>query len=149
MAYSYYNPTMQLQVGVKAFLKNKDGQYLMLKRSAKKYPNIKGHWDNIGGRINPGITLLKNLAREIKEETNLDLIDTPRLIAAQDILRVPGKHVVRLTYIGVIEGNPKLDSEEIEEFRWMSFSEITQLDDLDYYMQELFLDADIVAMLKE
>jgi len=34
-----------LQVGVKALLKNKQGKYLLLKRSSVKYPEVEGHWD--------------------------------------------------------------------------------------------------------
>src|SRR3989344_8931904 len=89
-----------LQVGVKILLKNKDGKYLLLRRSLKKYPEIQGRWDIVGGRINPGSTLLENLKREVKEETGLTLTGTPRLLAAQDILRNNGRHVVRLTYLG-------------------------------------------------
>ena len=55
-----------LQVGVKAFLKNKDGKYLLLQRSSLKYADTKGAWDIVGGRIEPGTPLLDNLKREIK-----------------------------------------------------------------------------------
>jgi len=42
-----------LQVGVKVLLKNKAGQYLLLRRALEKYPEIQGRWDIVGGRINP------------------------------------------------------------------------------------------------
>lgn len=40
---------MELQVGVKVLLKNKEGNYLLLRRSLKKYPGVKGRWDIAGG----------------------------------------------------------------------------------------------------
>lgn len=126
-----------LQVGVKAFLKNPEGKYLLLKRSAIKYPESPNKWDIAGGRINPGSPLLENLKREIKEETGLDLTSTPKLISAQDILKVPGKHVVRLSYIALIEGEIILDTEEHEEYRWVTIDEMKKMDNLDQFVKEV------------
>ena len=135
------NDSTQLQVGVKALLKNSEGKYLFLHRDTKKYPEVKTKWDIVGGRINPGQSLLENLKREIKEETKLDLIKQPTLIAAQDILRVPGRHIVRLTYIGEISGDPILD-EEHDEYKWLDIAEIKNLseNELDSYFRELLND---------
>lgn len=127
---------MELQVGVKALLKNKDGKYLLLRRSPEKYPEAGATWDIVGGRIDPGSTLLENLKREIKEEIGLDLNDEPKLIAAQDILRVPGRHVVRLTYTAHIDGEPQLDGDHTE-FKWFTAPELKNLENLDDYFKEL------------
>lgn len=126
-----------LQVGVKAFLKNTRGEYLVIKRSSKKYPNALGKWDIVGGRINPGTKLLDNLAREIDEETGLKIIGEPKLVAAQDILNVPGKHIVRLTYVCIADGEVKLDIEEHDEFRWLTKQELQKMEDFDVYAKEL------------
>ena len=99
-----------LQVGVKILLKNKEGKYLLLRRSLEKYPEIKGRWDAVGGRIEPGTSLMDNLRREVREETALTIVGMPTLIGGQDILRVPGKHIVRLTYMGEAEGEIVLDT---------------------------------------
>ncbi|MFH0891083.1 MAG: NUDIX domain-containing protein [Candidatus Liptonbacteria bacterium] len=139
-----------LQVGVKVLLKNKEGKYLLLRRSPEKYPDVKDPWDIVGGRINIGTPLLENLKREIKEETQLDLIAEPRLVAAQDILR-PGKpgqsagrHVVRLTYVAEIEGKPVLD-EDHTDYGWFTIEEMKALGgQLDKYFGEL-LDREIVS----
>jgi ADP-ribose pyrophosphatase YjhB (NUDIX family) len=132
---------MELQVGVKALLKNKEGKYLLLKKSKKKYPSMRGWWDMPGGRIDPGTSLFENLKREIKEETNLDLRKEPKLIAAQDILHMPGKHVIRLTYIGTIDPSAGsglvIDTSEIEEYAWLTLEEIKNHEDLDIFLQEL------------
>ncbi len=133
---------MELQVGVKALLKNNNGKYLFLQRSPEKYPEAEQTWDIVGGRINPGTPLLDNLKREIKEETGLDLVDTPRLVAAQDILRVPGRHVVRLTYVGTIDGEPVLDGDHTG-FVWLTMEEMRAHPALDRYVRALLEHGDM------
>lgn len=91
---------IKLQVGVKIFLQNEDGKYLLVKRSSEKYKMVSGNWDIVGGRIDPGSKLIDNLRREVMEETQLTITSEPILIAAQDIIPSPEKHIVRLSYIG-------------------------------------------------
>ncbi len=54
---------MELQVGVKILLKNSEGEYLLLRRNPKKYPEVGAKWDIVGGRIVAGTSLLENLRR--------------------------------------------------------------------------------------
>ena len=129
---------MELQVGVKILLRNKEGKFLLLHRNWDKYPEVKkdNSWDIVGGRINMGTPLLDNLKREIFEETKLNLTEEPKLVAAQDILR-PDKHVVRLTYVGQIEGEPVLD-EYHDSYKWVTPEEIKNEASLDQYFKEVF-----------
>lgn len=107
---------------------------MLLHRSAEKYPEVTNPWDIPGGRIEPGSPLMENLKREIREETGLEFIWEPRLIAAQDILK-SDKHVVRLTFAGEIEGMPKLD-EEHDDFKWCELSELDLMEGLDSYLKQ-------------
>lgn len=128
---------IKLQVGVKIFLKNEEGKYLLVRRSMEKYKGVKGSWDIVGGRIEPGSKLIDNLRREVHEETQLEIVSEPILIAAQDIIPNPEKHVVRLTYIGQTRGEPVLDTTENVEYRWLSLAEIAEQEDLDIYVEEV------------
>lgn len=131
---------MELQVGVKVLIKNKSGKYLLVLRSTLKYPEVKQpKWDVVGGRIVSGTPLLENLKREVKEETGLKLLRVEKILAAQDILRVAGKHVVRLTYLGWADGKIKLDEEENTEYKWFSLSEMKKIPkkNLDIYFAEV------------
>ena len=125
-----------LQVGVKVLLKNEAGKYLLLHRSVEKYPEVKGRWDIVGGRIEPGTALLDNLQREVKEETDLAIVGVPTLVAAQDIVR-PGRHVVRLTYLGEAQGEIILDTTENDAFAWYTREELEHLADVDVYFKTL------------
>jgi ADP-ribose pyrophosphatase YjhB (NUDIX family) len=135
-----------LQVGVKILLKNPEGKYLLMRSNPKKYPEKGARWDIVGGRINPGATLIENLKREVLEESSLELKAEPQLIAAQDILRVPGRHVVRLTYVGTISGEPVID-EESTEWKWFVAKEIKALtfEELDVYFKEL-VDTGVIVL---
>lgn len=136
---------MILQVGVKIFLKNPEGKYLLVRRSRAKYGKVDGEWDIVGGRIDPGTGLIENLKREVREETQLEIISEPRLVAAQDIIPNEEKHVVRLSYIGETEGEPVLDTEENTEYRWMTLSEMQSGENVDAYVRKI-LDAGLLGV---
>lgn len=125
-----------LQVGVKALLRDARGRFLLLHRSAAKYPDVRDNWDIPGGRIHPGKSLLENLGREIAEETGITTLGTPRLVAAQDIIR-EDKHVVRLTYAAEARGNVILDKEENDDFRWVTKKELSEMSNLDQYVRAI------------
>lgn len=126
-----------LQVGVKILLYNKVGKYLLLRRSLGKYPDILGRWDIVGGRIEVGTPVIDNLHREVHEETGLRIVGQPVLVAVQDILRVPGKHVVRLTYIGQAKGKVRLSDDEHDDYQWFSSEEILTHPDFDVYAKAI------------
>lgn len=128
---------MILQVGVKAFLKNKEGKYLLVHRNPEKYKNIKGSWDIVGGRIDLGTHLIDNLKREVREETQLEIISEPQLIYAQDIIPNTERHIVRLTYTAQTRGEPILDTSENIEYKWLSFEELKKQENLDIYVKEI------------
>lgn len=125
-----------LQVGVKIFLKNRQGKYLLLKRSPKRYPEIKNNWDIPGGRIIPGTSLIENLKREVFEETKLEILGEPRLISAQDIIRGKERHIVRLTYTGKVSGEAILDDDHID-FKWLTILEMKKSKKIDEFTREV------------
>src|SRR5687768_9192924 len=131
---------MELQVGVKIILRNKEGKYLLMLRSADKYPDAGAKWEIAGGRINPGTLLIENLKREVKEETGLEVQDELKFLAAQDIIR-SHKHIVRLTYSGFADGEVKL-SDEHTEYRWLSREELMKIEPIDPILKEVFIKGD-------
>jgi len=126
-----------LQVGVKIFLRNAEGKFLLVRRSSKKYPGVPGNWDIVGGRIKYGTRLIENLRREVMEETGLEIKSEPVLLCAQDIISETYGHIVRLSYVGETAGEPVLDKEENIEYKWLTVEEIKQQEDLDIYVKEV------------
>lgn len=133
----------QLQVGVKAFIRNEKGQYLVLEKPAHKSGYHPQMWDIVGGRIDPGTDLVQNLAREIKEETGMAIDDSfpPKLLGAQDII-LPSSHIVRLTYIAKAIGEVKISSEHLS-FKWVTGQELSEEPNLDRYVKVL-LDSGVL-----
>ncbi len=128
---------MDLQVGVKIILRNKEGKYLVILRSAIKYPEAGAKWEIPGGRIDPGTALAENLKREVMEETGLELTTTPKLIEAQDIFnKVKNKHIVRLTYMGDGDGDVKL-SDEHTDYKWISWEDFLKIEPIDPVLKEV------------
>ena len=125
-----------LQVGVKVLLNDGTGRYLVLRRSPQKYPEVEQPWDIPGGRIDPGSPLLDNLRREVHEEAGLEITGEPRLIMAQDILRIPERHVVRLTYVAEVDATEVTLSEDHTESAWLKPDELLQLEGLDSYANQ-------------
>ncbi|MEK7170065.1 MAG: NUDIX hydrolase [Patescibacteria group bacterium] len=125
-----------LQVGVKVFLKERFGNYLLLKRSPVRYPNIKNLWDIPGGRIIPGTTISENVKREVFEETGLPIDGELKLVGVQDIIRLPEKHIVRLTFSATTSGAPVLNEEHLE-FKWVTLKEMKELRELDEFTREI------------
>lgn len=128
---------IKLQVGVKIFLKNSEGKYLLLKRNSLTYANVRGEWDIVGGRIDPGTPLMDNLRREVTEETQLSILSEPKLLDAQDIIPNAEKHVVRLSYTGHTEGEPVLDINENTEYAWVTMEQLKTWENLDVYVKEI------------
>ncbi|MDB5238154.1 MAG: GDP-mannose mannosyl hydrolase [Candidatus Kaiserbacteria bacterium] len=130
---------MELQVGAKILLKNKEGKYLLIKRSADEKHGV-GKWDIPGGRLEAEMSLMDNLVREIREETGFSHDTKPVFLTVQDMMW-PDRHVIRLVYTGIAEGDPVL-SHEHTEFKWMTAEEIKKMTDLEFdrYLSPLFAD---------
>lgn len=125
---------MELQVGVKAIIRDPRGNILLLRR-AKPVNNGEIVWDIPGGRIAASEDLVGALRREIAEETGLILLGAPKPIAAQDIF-TPLYHIVRITYeASVAASNVKL-SEEHDAAEWVTRENMKNID-VDPYIIEL------------
>lgn len=134
---------MELQVGVKALIKDHAGRFLFLKRALPYKGEATPRWETPGGRIEPGEPIWEALAREIKEETGLTMKGAPKIIYAQDILRINEKHIVRLTFEAMIEpGEIKLDTSDPngthhDDYAWIAPDEIKNLYH-DLYLTPVF-----------
>lgn len=130
------SPTLQVGVKMLAIYK---GKFLIARRSDKAYKGVQGTmWDIPGGRIDPTFSLSENLQREIQEEVGLELSEenwkNSALLDAQDIwVSAKNLHVIRLTYVGKVEGEIAL-SHEHDEFILANYAEMLEIFDADNFI---------------
>ena len=106
-------------MGLGVILVNSEGKILVGKRKGSHAQK----WSIPGGHLEPGHTFEFDAAREVKEETDLD-IEHPRVIAVTNNLetyREEGKHSVSIIlladrYSGVLNNT---EPDKCEEWRWV------------------------------
>ena len=131
---------MNLQVGVKALIRNSNGEYLFIRRSTTLATDTtEPSWDIPGGRIESDEYLLEVLRREVQEEIGHDVQSAPMLIKAQDIfVTAKDLHVVRLTYMLVEDIEDIILSDEHEEYVWVHESQLETVN-AEPYLAEVLL----------
>ena len=130
---------MDLQVGVKALIKNSNGEYLFIRRSTMLATDTsEPSWDIPGGRIESDEYLLEALRREVQEEIGHDVQSAPMLIKAQDIfVTAKDLHVVRLTYMLTEDIEDIILSDEHEEYVWVHESQLETVNAEPYLAEAL------------
>lgn len=130
---------------------NKDGKYLILKRALDKkvWP---GKWTVPGGGLTvddyintPKTTkdiwyyaLEKNLRREVKEETNLE-IDKIRYLLDLVFIRSDNIPVITLSFLAEYKGGEVKLSEEDIDYAWVSVEEAKNYDLIEGILNEIKL----------
>lgn len=129
---------MDLQIGVKVLIQNLEAQFLFIKRQQVMESETSTSWDIPGGRIHPDEALLEGLSREVSEETGINGLNQVELIDAQDIfVESKNKHVVRLTYTATMEVGTIRLSDEHQDFKWVSATQLSAVDVEPYLRQTL------------
>ena len=103
----------------------RDGRILLAKRAEGGLSP--GCWSIPGGAIELGETVEDALVREIKEELNVELV-SHKLWNAYSVMHEDFQ-VVALYYVGEVEGDFVVDSNEVTEVKWFELNEeILELD---------------------
>jgi 8-oxo-dGTP diphosphatase len=116
----------------KAIIQNED-KFLILKRSksAKGYP---GHWDFAGGKLEHSENHKVALAREVKEETSIDI-----LVEESNFVYVENEKAFAYIILFNCEKNSgeiKISNEHTE-FKWVTKDEALKLK-LEPYLKAFF-----------
>jgi ADP-ribose pyrophosphatase YjhB (NUDIX family) len=100
----------------------KDGTLLMVRR--KNEPG-QGLWSIPGGRLELGEYISAAVAREVKEETGLDV----EVLELLGIFEVPGDpHYVMLDHIASHDGDDEpVAGDDVDDVRWVPFGGISEL----------------------
>ena len=115
-------------LGVGAVVWNRQNEVLLIRRAN---PPRRNEWSLPGGRVEFGETLRNALAREIREETGLDieilgLVDVAELVC-DAAAGAEDRHYVLVDFCAMaLPGDPVAGSDALEA-RWFSLTEIDAL----------------------
>ncbi len=112
-------------VGIKAFVKNKNDEILVLKRTSTA-PSNPNTWDLPGGLLDFGETPSEAIKREIFEESSLKINDVK--IHSETLFKRKEIPTVVIFYeCETINSEEVKTSFEHSEFKWVSISEIKEI----------------------
>lgn len=121
-------------LGIKAIIRNKNGEVLVLENNPKMADLNPPHWDLPGGRVKNGDNIERTLIREVEEEIGIEDV---KIIGLLDVsisnFRVrAGKQIVGLillTYLCSIKdpSRVKLTDDEHIQFQWVSKEKAAKL----------------------
>lgn len=115
-------------VGIKALIRNKSDQILLMKSSLRDHgKGTKVYWDIPGGRVEKGNGVLDTLKREIEEETGITKINDPEFVTSVishheiPLNEEEKAGLVLMVYNVKIPENSQIRlSSEHTEFEWVS-----------------------------
>ncbi|UVO27330.1 NUDIX hydrolase [Bradyrhizobium arachidis] len=129
----------QLAVSAAIF---RDGKVLLVRRARSP---AKGFYSLPGGRVEFGESLHQALAREVDEETGLD-IEIVGLAGWREVLPAAGGagHYLIMSFAARWVGKEPNLNDELDDFRWLAPSEFHRLGDLKLTggLEEVILQAE-------
>ncbi|MBI4175697.1 MAG: NUDIX domain-containing protein [Candidatus Aenigmarchaeota archaeon] len=105
------------RLAVKAFIV-KDGKLLLIRR---RWDDVHkpDKWDIPGGRLEPGEDPFEGLKREVKEEINMDGLETLMPIEIKHFTRDDGQKITMIIFLCRISPGKIGLSKEHREYRWV------------------------------
>ncbi len=100
-----------------------DGKILLIRRGN---PPFQGYWALPGGFVECGETVEEAVIREIKEETNLEMVIEGILGVYSEPDRDPRGHVVSIVFMGSAEGEPSA-GDDARESKLFDIDEVKKL----------------------
>ncbi len=99
----------------------KDGRVLLIKRGTEPF---KGYWGTPGGYVGWDETVEETVKREVKEETNLEVIGV-KLVGIYSSPKRHPKQVINVVYLVEVEGKLK-PRDDAAEAKWILLDEIPE-----------------------
>ncbi len=99
----------------------KDGTVLLIKRGTEPF---KGSWGTPGGYVGWDETVEETVKREVKEETNLEVIGV-KLVGIYSSPKRHPKQVINVVYLVEVEGKLK-PRDDAAEAKWILLDEIPE-----------------------
>jgi ADP-ribose pyrophosphatase YjhB (NUDIX family) len=118
----------QITVGVAAVVWNRDGQFLLIRRT--KEPR-RGQWSLPGGRLELGETLEEGARREVREETGLE-VEILGLAGVAELIDdraagAEGLHYVLVDFSARVVSGVAVAASDAAEATWFDFRELADV----------------------
>lgn len=129
------------RVGAFAIIRDQDGRVLISRRSDSGWFNLPG------GGVEPHESPSEGLAREVREETGLE-VTIGRLVG---LYAKPQKHEVVLTFEARVSGGALQPSDEADLHEWVAPAELEQRQILPKHLERIqdALRAEPAAVVKD
>jgi len=110
---------VKVKVSVNCLIEN-DGKILLVQEAVGK---IRGLWSVPGGKVDEGESFAEAVLREVKEETDLDVLSSEEIIIIQEEPDHTAKHIFKVKAKGTLK--PQVG--EILDVQWFSLKEMREM----------------------
>jgi 8-oxo-dGTP diphosphatase len=113
---------MKQCIALRAIIRNADGQVLIIRESAQYTDGTNvGKWDVPGGRLHVGEYWQEGLAREVREETGLEIENTAPLSIQEwrPVIHGEEYQIVAVFFSAVTNSTNVTLSKDHSEYRWI------------------------------
>jgi len=121
-----------------------ENKFLVIKRKNEEIHN--GKWAFPGGIVELNESIEDALKREIKEEVGLDMKELVKKISEYSYKRPNGTQTFGTSYLVKVSDNKIIVNSEIEDFKWVTFEEFTNMNHIGGLDEELL---EVISSPKE
>jgi 8-oxo-dGTP pyrophosphatase MutT (NUDIX family) len=100
----------------------REQRFLVGQRAAHK--PAAGYWTQISGKVEPGESQEQTVVREAMEEIGCVVRPLEKL---QELPSANGKYLLHYWRAEIVEGEPAICDDEIEDLRWLTLAELLLL----------------------
>ena len=142
----------QIMVAVGAVIEDEAGRVLLVKHVPERNGYWQGKWICPGGKLKLGESMEQGVAREITEETNLQIRLITLLPPFERIVKSDGKttlHVIYIDFLAQLVGGEFRAGSDVGEGIWVSREDLPKIwDELHQDTQRLLKIAKVVGTIR-
>jgi len=121
---------MEIMVAVGAVIEDEEGRILLVKHVPQRGGFWQGKWICPGGKLKLGEKIEQGIAREVKEETNLEIALATPLIPFEWIVEEKGQtvlHVIYIDWMAKLVGGELHPASDVGEAIWVAREDLPQI----------------------